>query len=108
MPAVRTTAIAWAADLFSSRIASAGVRTLAVCAFDHGFGRAEMLTEPNNAASQRVAAAAGFPLRGVRRAALAHPDGRRDMVVRSRLPTDPAAEHGPHPRPETRPPARLR
>jgi RimJ/RimL family protein N-acetyltransferase len=82
----------WVAPWARGRgVATDAVRTLAACAFDHGIGRAELLTEPNNAASQRVAVAAGFAHEVVRRAASAHPDGRRDMVVWSRLPTDPAS-----------------
>jgi RimJ/RimL family protein N-acetyltransferase len=47
----------------------------------------ELITDPDNAASQRVAEKAGFTREGVLRSHLLHPDGRRrDSVMFSLLP----------------------
>jgi RimJ/RimL family protein N-acetyltransferase len=49
--------------------------------------RMELITDPDNAASQRVAEKVGFQREGVLRAHLRHPDGRiRDSVMFSLLP----------------------
>jgi RimJ/RimL family protein N-acetyltransferase len=49
--------------------------------------RLELITDPDNAASQRVAEKVGFRREGVLRAHLRHPDGRiRDSVMFSLLP----------------------
>jgi RimJ/RimL family protein N-acetyltransferase len=49
--------------------------------------RLELVTDPENVASQRVAEKAGFRREGVLRAHLRHPDGRiRDSVIFSLLP----------------------
>jgi len=49
--------------------------------------RVDLLTDPDNFASQRVAEKAGFRREGVLRAHLRHPDGRiRDSVIFSLLP----------------------
>jgi RimJ/RimL family protein N-acetyltransferase len=49
--------------------------------------RLELITDPDNAASQRVAEKVGFHREGVLRAHLRHPDGRvRDSVMFSLLP----------------------
>lgn len=49
--------------------------------------RLELLTDPENLASQRVAEKVGFQREGVLRAHLRHPDGRvRDSVMLSLLP----------------------
>ena len=49
--------------------------------------RLELITDPDNVASQRVAEKVGFRREGVLRAHLRHPDGRiRDSVVFSLLP----------------------
>jgi RimJ/RimL family protein N-acetyltransferase len=49
--------------------------------------RLELITDPDNAASQRVAEKAGFRREGVLRSHLPHPDGRRrDSVMFSLLP----------------------
>lgn len=49
--------------------------------------RLELITDPDNVASQRVAENAGFRREGVLRAHLRHPDGRiRDSVMFSLLP----------------------
>jgi len=64
--------------------------------FRHGFGRLELLTEPENAPSQRVALAAGYRYECVRRSGGVGRNGsRHDLMVWTRLPTDPA---GPTPR----------
>ena len=52
-----------------------------------GVGRLELITDPDNAASQRVATKVGFRREGVLRSHLVHPDGRRrDSVMFSLLP----------------------
>jgi RimJ/RimL family protein N-acetyltransferase len=49
--------------------------------------RLDLITDPDNAASQRVAEKVGFRREGVLRAHLRHPDGRiRDSVMFSLLP----------------------
>ena len=49
--------------------------------------RLELITDPDNHASQRVAEKVGFTREGVLRAHLRHPDGRvRDSVLYSLLP----------------------
>jgi RimJ/RimL family protein N-acetyltransferase len=49
--------------------------------------RLELLTDPDNAASQRVAEKVGFRREGVLRSHVSHPDGRRrDSVIFSLLP----------------------
>jgi RimJ/RimL family protein N-acetyltransferase len=49
--------------------------------------RLELITDPDNGASQRVAEKVGFRREGVLRAHLRHPDGRiRDSVMFSLLP----------------------
>ena len=49
--------------------------------------RVELITDPENVASQRVAEKVGFRREGVLRAHLRHPDGRiRDSVMFSLLP----------------------
>jgi RimJ/RimL family protein N-acetyltransferase len=52
-----------------------------------GLQRLELITDPDNKASQRVAEKVGFRREGVLRSHLAHPDGRRrDSVMFSLLP----------------------
>jgi RimJ/RimL family protein N-acetyltransferase len=52
-----------------------------------GLQRIELITDPDNVASQRVAEKVGFQREGVLRAHLRHPDGRiRDSVMFSLLP----------------------
>jgi RimJ/RimL family protein N-acetyltransferase len=52
-----------------------------------GLQRLELITDPDNLASQRVAEKVGFQREGVLRAHLRHPDGRvRDSVMFSLLP----------------------
>ena len=49
--------------------------------------RVDLITDPDNLASQRVAEKVGFRREGVLRAHLRHPDGRiRDSVMFSLLP----------------------
>ena len=52
-----------------------------------GLGRVELITDPDNTASQRVAEKVGFRREGILRSHLLHPDGRRrDSVMFSLLP----------------------
>jgi RimJ/RimL family protein N-acetyltransferase len=52
-----------------------------------GLQRLELITDPDNLASQRVAEKVGYEREGVLRAHLRHPDGRiRDSVMFSLLP----------------------
>jgi RimJ/RimL family protein N-acetyltransferase len=52
-----------------------------------GLQRLELITDPDNVASQRVAEKVGYRREGVMRAHLRHPDGRiRDSVLYSLLP----------------------
>jgi RimJ/RimL family protein N-acetyltransferase len=54
---------------------------------DLGLERLELIADPENAASLRVAAKVGFRREGVLRSHLRHPDGhRRDSVMLSLLP----------------------
>jgi RimJ/RimL family protein N-acetyltransferase len=54
---------------------------------DLGLERLELITDPENVASQRVATKVGFRREGVLRSHLRHPDGRRrDSVMFSLLP----------------------
>ena len=54
-----------------------------------GLGRLELIADPDNLASQRVAEKAGFRREGVLRSHLLHPDGRRrDSVMYSLLPAE--------------------
>jgi RimJ/RimL family protein N-acetyltransferase len=49
--------------------------------------RMELITDPDNVASQRVAEKVGYRREGILRAHLRHPDGRiRDSVMFSLLP----------------------
>jgi len=64
------------------------LRLLARFAFEElELGRVELVTDPDNASSQRVAEKLGFTREGVLRSHLLHPDGRRrDSVMFSLLP----------------------
>ena len=53
-----------------------------------GVQRLELTTDPDNLASQRVAENAGFTREGILRARTRFPDGRRDAVIFSLLPSD--------------------
>jgi RimJ/RimL family protein N-acetyltransferase len=68
-------------------IASSALRLLAGWALEQDFGRVELITDPDNIASQRVAEKVGFGREGVMRAHTLHRDGRRrDAVLFSLLP----------------------
>ena len=71
-------------------LATRAVRLVAGWAFDElGLERIELRVHPENEASRRVAARAGFMREGVERASRAWPDGSRfDSVVYSLLPGD--------------------
>ena len=64
------------------------LRLLARYAFEGlALGRVELITDPDNRSSQRVAEKVGFTREGVLRSHLLHPDGRRrDSVMFSLLP----------------------
>jgi RimJ/RimL family protein N-acetyltransferase len=64
------------------------LRLLSRYALDElGVERLELITDPDNVASQRVAEKVGFQREGVLRSHLLHPDGRRrDSVMFSLLP----------------------
>lgn len=64
------------------------LRLLSTWAFDDlELVRVELITDPDNVASQRCAEKVGFQREGVMRAHLRHPDGRvRDSVLFSLLP----------------------
>jgi RimJ/RimL family protein N-acetyltransferase len=52
-----------------------------------GLGRLELVTDPDNTASQRVAEKVGFRREGILRSHVLHPDGRRrDSIMFSLLP----------------------
>ena len=71
-------------------VAPDALRALSRWAFESlGLGRVELVTDPENIASQRVAEKAGFQREGVLRAMLLNRDGsRRDAVIFSLLPED--------------------
>ncbi|MDI1460522.1 GNAT family N-acetyltransferase [Catellatospora sp. KI3] len=71
-------------------VATAAARTVSEWALrERGFDRLELLTAPTNAASQRVALAAGFTREGVRRGALTDRSGAlTDLTAYVRLATD--------------------
>jgi len=64
------------------------LRTISRYGFDElGLGRMELITDPDNHPSQRVAEKVGYQREGVLRSHLLHPDGRRrDSVMFSLLP----------------------
>jgi len=69
--------------------ATAAARMLAAHAFSEGLERLTLRTDPANAASQRVAIAAGFTREGVERGGGRDRDGGRyDQIVWARLDTD--------------------
>jgi RimJ/RimL family protein N-acetyltransferase len=79
----------WVAAPARGRGVCAGaLRLLARAAFDElGLQRLELITDPDNDASQRCAEKVGFRREGVMRAHLRHPDGRvRDSVLFALLP----------------------
>ena len=69
---------------------SRALQTLCRFAFAQlGLKRLELLADPENVASQRVAEKVGFQREGVLRSRLLHPDGRRrDDVMFSLLPDE--------------------
>ena len=73
-------------------VAAEALRLLCAYGFSEvGLARIQLRTDPDNVASQRVAEKAGFQREGVLRSSLLHPDGRRrDMIMWSLLPEDPA------------------
>ncbi|MGE5829665.1 MAG: GNAT family N-acetyltransferase [Micromonosporaceae bacterium] len=83
----------WVAPWARQRgVATAAARALSAHAFGHGFARLALRTDPVNAASQRVAIAAGFTREGLQRAGGLHRDGsRHDLFIWSRLATDSGA-----------------
>lgn len=87
----------WVAPWARGRgVATAATRALAGQAFAAGVARLELLTHEENAASMRVALAAGFRYEGARRAANpTRGGGRHDLWAWVRLADDPA---GPTPR----------
>jgi len=79
----------WCAPAERGRgLTSRALRLLCRHAFEElGLERLELVTDPENRASQRVAEKAGFTREGVLRSHVLHPDGRRrDSVMFSILP----------------------
>ena len=71
-------------------VASRAARLVCDYAFHElGVARVEVLVEPDNLASRRVAEKAGFVQEGILRDVAQVGDERRDMVLYSRLPADP-------------------
>ena len=77
-----------AAEARGRGLTTAALRALSRWAIeDLGLGRVELVTDPDNLASQRVAEKAGFRREGVLRSILVNRDGsRRDGVMFSLLP----------------------
>lgn len=71
-------------------LARRALQALCPWAFEEGVERLELYVEPHNLASQRVAEGAGFRWEGLLRAWERIGAERRDMVMYSRLPSDPA------------------
>jgi RimJ/RimL family protein N-acetyltransferase len=71
-------------------VATEALRTLCRWAVNElGVKRLELLTDPNNLASQRVAEKAGFQREGLLRSSLEYRDGkRRDSFIFSALPEE--------------------
>jgi RimJ/RimL family protein N-acetyltransferase len=69
-------------------VTTRALRTICRWGFeDLRLGRLELITDPDNRGSQRVAEKVGFRREGVLRSHLLHPDGRRrDSVMFSLLP----------------------
>jgi RimJ/RimL family protein N-acetyltransferase len=79
----------WVASWARGRgFCTTALRTLARWAFDElELKRLDLITDPENLGSQRVAEKVGFQREGVLRSHLLHPDGRlRDSVMFSLLP----------------------
>jgi RimJ/RimL family protein N-acetyltransferase len=77
-----------AAEARGRGLTTRALRLLSRHALDKlGVQRLELITDPDNIASQRVAEKVGFQREGVMRSHLLHPDGRRrDSVMFSLLP----------------------
>jgi RimJ/RimL family protein N-acetyltransferase len=77
-----------AAPMRGRGVCTRALRTLSAWALEVlELQRLDLITDPDNAASQRVAEKVGFRREGVLRAHLRHPDGRiRDSVMFSLLP----------------------
>ena len=77
-----------AAEARGRGVVTRALRRLCAFGFDElGLARLELIADPDNAASQRVAEKAGFQREAVLRSHLLHPDGRRrDSVMFSLLP----------------------
>jgi [ribosomal protein S5]-alanine N-acetyltransferase len=79
----------WCAPAARGRgVVTRALRLLSRYAFDElALLRLELITDPDNVGSQRVAEKAGYRREGVLRSHLDHPDGRRrDSVMFSLLP----------------------
>lgn len=81
----------WVAPWARGRgVATSATDTLTCWGHRQGLYRVELLTDPENWQSQRVALGAGFRREGIRRGAGRHRDGtRHDLVVFARLADDP-------------------
>jgi RimJ/RimL family protein N-acetyltransferase len=79
-----------AAEARGRGLTTAALRALSRWAVEElGLGRVELVTDPDNIASQRVAEKAGFQREGVLRSILVNRDGsRRDGVMFSLLPEE--------------------
>jgi RimJ/RimL family protein N-acetyltransferase len=77
-----------AAEARGDGLCTRALRLISRWGFDEReLGRLELVTDPENRASQRVAEKAGFIREGVLRSHIRHPDGRRrDSVMFSLLP----------------------
>jgi ribosomal-protein-alanine N-acetyltransferase len=64
---------------------------------DHAIVRVQLVNHLTNRASQRVAERSGFQREGVLRAWEPVKDDQPDVVMWSRLATDPAPAHPAHP-----------
>jgi RimJ/RimL family protein N-acetyltransferase len=85
------------------RVATRAAKAATRWAFEHGMGRVELMTDPANVRSQRVAIAAGFVRESVRVGADILRDGTRgDLICWRRLAGDP---EGPSVRAFPDPPA---
>jgi RimJ/RimL family protein N-acetyltransferase len=84
----------WCAPRARGRgVTTHALRLLCRYAFEElSLERLELITDPENRASQRVAEKVGFQREGILRSHVLHPDGRRrDSVMFSLLPDDPVA-----------------
>lgn len=77
-----------AAGARNKGIAKRAVRAVVEAGFEAGLGRVELLAEPENPVSQRVALAAGFQREGLRRMAPGRGRQRYDFVAYARLDSD--------------------